>query len=163
MKNRSVLAIAVTIIMIGCGSSGTPSEVFLDFMAALQKKDFEEARNLSSTETIKVVDLIESISKLQVDSTDNAYAQVEVIDERITGDTAYVEFIDPQAGDVSNTAKLVRTNGKWLVHITKQDISAKDRGFDEQEEAGFYEEDDYFDMEEDSLQEVLVDSMTTKP
>lgn len=162
MKNKLQKFSAMLLIAVGCGSSDTPSEVFIDFMDALKNKKFEDARNLSSPETVKVVDLIESITKLQVDSIDNSISPVEVIDERITGDTAYVEFIDPQTGDVSNTAKLVKSNGQWLVHITKQDIAAKDTGFDEQEEDGFYEEDDYFDMEEDSIQEAAIDSLNAK-
>ncbi|MFM7078261.1 MAG: hypothetical protein ACKOYC_00570 [Bacteroidota bacterium] len=159
MKNKSTKLFACILLLAACGTSDTPSEVFLDFMNALQNKKFEDARKLSSAETVKVVDLVESISKLQPDSVSDNYSQVEVIDERINGDTAYVEFIDPQAGDVSNTAKLIKSNGRWLVHITKQDISAKNAGFDEQEEDGFYEEDDYFDMQQDSMQDATVDSM----
>jgi hypothetical protein len=159
MKIKSTHLIAVILLLAACGSSNTPSQVFLDFMDSIQNKKYDDARKLSSTETIKVVDLIESISKLQPDSVSENYSQVEVIDERINGDTAYVEFIDPQSGDVSNTAKLIKSNGRWLVHITKQDIAAKDAGFEEQEEDGFYEEDDYFDMQQDSLQNASTDSL----
>lgn len=75
------------------------------------------------------------------------------------GDTAYVKFVSEDE-DMPTTIKLVKTDGNWLVHITKEDITLKAGVSDEEEEAGFYEEDDYTDISGDSLEQMPLDSST---
>lgn len=125
----------------------------MDFMKALEDKRFDDAREISTPETVKLVNLWESISKLSNDSMPMGGSQIEIIDEKIEGDTATVQFV-VEGNDFPSTIKLVKSNGSWLVHFTKQDAAMKDSGFQEEEEEGFYEDDNYMDLSEDSLMDL---------
>ena len=151
-KSAVILLFAIS----GC-SNENPSDVVVDFIYAVENKHFDDARELSTPDTDKLINLQESIANFSQDSTPFVKSKIEIIEERVMGDTAYVKFVSEEE-DMPTTIKLVKTDGNWLVHITKEDITLKAGASDEEEEAGFYEEDDYTDVAGDSLGQVLVDS-----
>ena len=161
MKNIQIILISIfSLTMSGCFQSN-PSDVVVSFIDAVENKKYDEARSLSTPETAKLINLQESISNFSKDSSAYVDAQLEIIEEQINGDTAYVKFMGRE-DDMPSTIKLVKTNGEWLVHITKEDITMKAGVADEGEEEGFYEEDDYTDVVGDSLDEMIPDSTTVK-
>jgi hypothetical protein len=130
-------------------------------MDAVKNREYDKARELSTPETDKLINLQESISNLSQDSSSFLGDPLEIIEERIDGDTAFVKFID-QDDDMPSTVKLVKTDGKWLVHITKEDFTTKAGFSEEEEEEGFYEEDEYTDVVGDSLDELIPDTTSIK-
>ena len=155
-KLRSKSAILLIILMSGC-SNDNPSDVVVDFIYAVENKHFDDARDLATDDTDKLINLQESIANFSQDSTPFVKSKIEIIEERVMGDTAYVKFVSEEE-DMPTTIKLVKSDGNWLVHITKEDITLKAGASDEEEEAGFYEEDDYTDVTGDSLGQVLDDT-----
>ncbi|MFM7177618.1 MAG: DUF4878 domain-containing protein [Bacteroidota bacterium] len=146
----------LVLVLSGC-SNENPSDVVIDFIYAVENKQFDDARELSTPDTDKLINLQESIANFSQDSTPFVKSKIEIIEERIMGDTAYVKFVSEEE-DMPTTIKLVKTDGSWLVHVTKEDITLKAGASDEQEEAGFYEEDDYTDIVDDSLDQAPADS-----
>ena len=159
MKNSlAKILIVLLCIFSGC-SNDNPSEVVVDFIYAVENKKFDDARQLSTADTDKLINLQESIANFSQDSTPFVKSKIEIIDERIMGDTAYVKFVSEEE-DLPTTIKLIKDDGNWLVHITKEDITLTAGASDEEEEAGFYEEDDYTDVAGDSLGQIATDSST---
>ncbi|MFM2189619.1 MAG: hypothetical protein RL491_5 [Bacteroidota bacterium] len=149
-------AIVLLFIIPGC-SNDNPSDVVVDFIDAVENKRYDDARELCTADTDKLINLQESIANFSQDSTPFVKSKIEIIEERIMGDTAYVKFVSEDE-EMPTTIKLVKTDGNWLVHITKEDITLKAGASDEEEEAGFYEEDDYTDVSSDSLEQMPTDS-----
>jgi hypothetical protein len=94
MKNKLFpILILISVSIIGCFQSN-PSDVVVDFMDAVKNREYDKARELSTPETDKLINLQESISNLSQDSSSFLGDPLEIIEERIDGDTAFVKFID---------------------------------------------------------------------
>ena len=146
--------ICLVVVFASCGSSESPSDVTSKFMNALNERNYEEARKYSTKETTKLIELIESLSKLSDEKPPVQTGSVVIVDERIEGDIAYVTFLEPDSKEASEV-KLKNEDGKWLVNITKEEISAKNAGFQEEDE-GLYEEGEYTDMPDSSMNDSIV-------
>jgi len=157
MKKRLYKSATLLLFIFPGCSNDNPSDVVVDFIYAVENKNFDDARGLSTDDTDKLINLQESIANFSQDSTPFVKSKIEIIEERIMGDTAYVKFVSEDE-DMPTTIKLVKTDGNWLVHISKEDITLKAGASDEEEEAGFYEEDDYTELPGDSLQQMTSDS-----
>lgn len=109
-------------LFIGC-SSNNPEKAASAFLNAFNENDYEEARKYSTAETIKLIDLMENLSNLSEEPEQKG--TFEIVNSKIDGDVAYVTYKegnDPETIDIM----LKKIDGKWLVHITKEDIATKD-------------------------------------
>jgi hypothetical protein len=104
----------------------SPSDVALEFLSAVQNEDYDLARELSTEETGKIINLMESLSEVsEQESTINSSEQPELVSERIEGNIAFVEF--RYAGESeTDVLELRKIDGKWYAHVTKESASDKE-------------------------------------
>lgn len=134
MKIRNLIILLVLTGLFSCNVGNSPKKTAKNFLDAFNEKKFDEARKYSTPETIKLIDLMENLTKM-TESTDSIVAgKIEITSERIEGDSAFVSF--REEGGTEEVLKLMKVDGDWLVHITKQDISAKDTHTDNSGEEG---------------------------
>jgi hypothetical protein len=127
IKNKTWLfLILLTGFLTGaCKSSNSPGKAAEKFLNAFNERKYDEARKYATPETIKLVDLMENLSKMSEAEDSVHHPKIEVVDERIEGDTAFVTFRE-SGSEETEELKLIKTDGKWLVHLTKTDLSAKE-------------------------------------
>ena len=125
VKIQLIPAIIIVLISGACKSGNSPGKAAERFLNAFNERKYDEARKYASTETIKLVDLMENLSQMSEASDSVNHPKIEIVDERVEGDTAFVTFREKGAEE-TDEIKLVKTEGKWLVHITKTELSAKD-------------------------------------
>jgi hypothetical protein len=134
MKIRNIIVLITLAGLFSCNIGNSPKKTAQNFLDAFNEKKFDEARKYSTPETIKLIDLMENLTKM-TESTDSIVAgKIEITSERIEGDSAFVSF--REEGGTEEVLKLLKVDGEWLVHITKQDISAKDTHTDNSGEEG---------------------------
>jgi len=139
----------LVLILAGCGGN-TPSKSASKFLNAFNEKDYEEARKYASPETAKLVDLMESLSKMSTSIDTLQHNKIEVVSEKIDGETATVTFRE-EGSDETEDIKLKKIDGKWMVHITKTEISAKENSvFNTEEEGLMMETQDSLELSADS-------------
>lgn len=141
------------ITLTACNSGNSPKNAASKFLNAFNEKNYEEARKYATPETIKLVDLMENLSKMSASTDSVPHNKIEVTEEKIDGDNATVVFNEEGSTD-SEEVKLKKVDGKWLVHITKADISAKENSVFDTGEEGLMQE-------SDTLEEFEVDSIST--
>ncbi|MDQ3049489.1 MAG: DUF4878 domain-containing protein [Bacteroidota bacterium] len=153
---NTVYALSILVIVAtACNSGNSPKNAASKFLNAFNEKNYEEARKYATPETIKLVDLMENLSKMSTSIDSVPHNKIVVTEEKIDGETATVTFNEVGSTD-SEEVHLKKVDGKWLVHITKADITAKENTvFDTGEEGLMQETDD--------LEEFEVDSISTGP
>ncbi len=121
----SLTTIFIMLFVSSC-MKDSPSVVALDFLQAIEDEDYDRARKLSTEETGKMINLLESLSDISDQSTKGASTgKPEILNERIEGDTAYVEFRHT-GDDATDILELRRVDGRWLAHVTKDSLSEKE-------------------------------------
>ena len=113
------------LLFSSCTSTNSPRPVAEKFLDAYQHRDFAEAKKYSTKETVKLLQVLERISK--EDSTQQALPHnIEVISEEIAGDKATVYF--KEEGDDAEQKLMMRkmkiegeTEKQWRVLLTKED------------------------------------------
>jgi hypothetical protein len=134
MKTRIYIILLSFFFLFSCNMGNSPKKAAQNFLNAFNEKKFDEARKYSTPETIKLIDLMENLTKM-TESTDSIVpGKIEITSERVEGDSAFVSF--REEGGTEEVLKLLKVDGEWLVHITKQDISAKDTHTDNSAEEG---------------------------
>ena len=114
-----------TLLFSSCTNSNSPRPVAEKFLEAYQHHDFAEAKKYSTKETIKLLQVLERISK--EDSTQQALPhKIQMISEEIAGDKATVYF--KEEGDDAEQKLMMRkitvegaTEKQWRVLLTKED------------------------------------------
>jgi len=146
---HSICAV-ILLALVACDAGKSPKKTAQKFLNAFNEKNYEEARKYSTAETIKLIDLMENLSKMASDLDTVKHGKIEVINEIIEGETATVTF--REAGEEGEEElKLKKVDGKWLVHITKADMSTKSNSaFNTNEEGVMMEHDSLFEMSGDS-------------
>ncbi len=147
------MLIMLLITLTACNSGNSPKKAASKFLNAFNEKNYEEARKYATPETIKLVDLMENLSKMSSSIDSVPHSKIVVTDEKIDGDNATVVFNEEGSND-SEEVNLKKVDGKWLVHITKADISAKENSVFDTGEEGLMQE-------SDTLEEFEVDSIST--
>src|SRR6187455_1756837 len=121
--NNHLLSVALVLVtLVGC-TGNSPEKSAEKFLNAFNEKNYNEARKYATPETTKLVDLMENLSKMSASEDSVTHPKIEVIDSKIEGDSAMVTFRE-KGSDETEEIKLKKIDGKWLVHITKTDISA---------------------------------------
>lgn len=152
MKNLipgTLISLAV-MLMVSCSIGNSPKKTAEKFLTSFNQRNYEEARKYATPETIKLVDLMENLTKMAQPADSTLGKKITVMDEKVEGEVAYVTFQE-EGSDQVETLKLKKIDGKWLAHVTKEDVAAKDLGKNEEEEGVM--------METDSLMESPADTM----
>ncbi len=138
----SFLFLLTVLLLHACSMRDSPGDAAGKFLNAFNERDFEKARKYATPETIKLVDLMENLTKLSQGTDSLPKASININGERIEGDIAYVTFTE-SGSDQPQEIQLKKIDGQWLVHITKEDIAAKDMlGSAGEEEEGLWSDQD---------------------
>lgn len=123
-KNIKVLLAVFFTALLSCHGGYSPSAVAESFLKAFEQKKYSEAKKYCSPETVKLVEIAESLSKMSNANLEYAGKKYEVLSQEITGDKAIVKFRETGTTEVEKMG-LKKVNGQWLVSISKEDIMAK--------------------------------------
>ncbi len=121
-----LFAVFVSLFQLSACMSNDPKEVAKSFLIAVEMDNYDEARELSTPQTAKIIDLLESLSHMDNSvKSENQTNDIRIISEKIVNDTAYVVFeSDPKDG--RETLMLIKVEGDWKANVTKEDLSEKD-------------------------------------
>jgi hypothetical protein len=141
------ISLGVVLIFASCTGGNTPKNVAEKFLTAFNERKFDEARKYSTPETGKLVDLMENLTKMAPASDSIKPGKIVILDERREGEEAWVTFKEAESDQVEEI-KLKKVDGEWLVHVTKEDLAAKDMLGDTEDEEGFWTDEDSLQTED---------------
>ncbi|HKR06295.1 MAG TPA: hypothetical protein VJY62_16790 [Bacteroidia bacterium] len=121
-------------LFTSCQNSYSPRSVAEKFLNAFKEKKFDEAKKYCTPETVKLVEIAESLAKLSSARTDFTGKDYEVLSQEIKGETAVVKFKEKGTEEIQ-TMMLKYSGNQWLVSITKEDVMSKqsaEKDFNEQ-------------------------------
>ena len=90
------------LFICSCANINSPRPVAEKFLAAYQQHDFAEAKKYSTKETIKLLQILERISKEDTTQKEMSH-KTEVISEEIAGDKATAVELGISVKTVENT------------------------------------------------------------
>lgn len=126
-----ILILLAVFSLTACMTGKSPSAVASAFLNAFEQKKYDEAKKYCTPETVKLVEVAESLSKIsdaKVDFYDKKYV---VLSQEIKGEKAYVKFEEAgKRGREIQMLVLDKNSGAWLVSISKQDIMSKNADCD---------------------------------
>lgn len=142
MKRSKFTLIQVVLLsfLLACSSSeSSPKAVAEKFVNAIKVQNYEEAKKYSSEETVSLLNMLTGMTNMAgtfaPGVTDSLKKKDDTkfvsVDEKIDGDNATVTYKIEKAGkdttgnNTLNTIKLKKVKGKWLVAMSKTDMSSK--------------------------------------
>ena len=108
-----------------CTNNYSPKAVAQKFLDAFKQKNFSEAKKYCTPETVKLVEIAESLSKLSSAKTDFTGKDYEILSQQIKGETAVVKFKEKGSEEIQ-AMSLKYSGNQWLVSITKEDVMMKE-------------------------------------
>lgn len=111
-------------LLVSCQNSYSPKAVAAKFLNAFKEKKFDEAKQYCTPETVKLVEIAESLAKLSSAKTDFTGKDYEVMSQEVKGETATVKFKEKGTEEIQ-TMILRYSGNQWLVSITKEDVMSK--------------------------------------
>ena len=125
MKHIYVKFFAATIVLlVSCNGSYSPKLAAENFLTAFSQKKFDEAKKYCTPETVKLVEIAESLTKMSSAKTDFTGKEYEVLSQDIRGENAIVNFKE-KGSDKIQKINLKYTGNQWLVSISKEDVMSK--------------------------------------
>jgi hypothetical protein len=110
-----------------------PKSVSLAFYKALAKNDYEGAKRMGTSETIKVISLLENLNDLLSEEEKQAAKEETITQLKLLKKTTCVVSVDEELAACQiccdeegafSTVPLIlkKENNQWLVHITKESL-----------------------------------------
>ena len=124
VANYSVLFLLFNFLLSCSGDS--PKSVAEDYLKAFNRQNYEKAKDYATDDTKKLLDMFISLAALTPDSM-KRNLNFSVVDEKIVGDTAYVNYKTEGSTKVQ-TLTLRKIAGKWKVAATKDTINELEGG-----------------------------------
>jgi hypothetical protein len=124
IKYNVKYAAVLLVVLIACNNSYSPKAVAQNFLNAFKEKKFDEAKKYCTPETVKLVEVAESLTKLSSAKTDFTGNDYEVLSQEVKGETAIVRFKEKGSDDIQ-TMSLRYSGNQWLVSINKEDVMSK--------------------------------------
>ncbi len=122
---RKLTIFIVSLLLVGATAcnKNNPEAVAKQFLNGFYKMEYEKARQVSTEQTVQLVNLMEQFSIQYPDSVkQNAKKKsIEIVEVKEEGDNATVTYIVSDEPGEQQKLKLVKQNGKWLVSHSKQD------------------------------------------
>lgn len=166
MKKILLAAIAAMMMMfVGCKTGGgDPKTVLSQFFTALSKKDMASARNLATTESKSLLDMMEMAMKTDTKETDKFdLTKMQFGEAKIEGDKATVPVKETTSGETLNYT-LKKEGGSWKVAFDKSSMMTM--GMDKMKEQGVNVSDSIGNvldelkhLDNDSLKEKMMEGM----
>ncbi len=130
-KNLFKIATFIAVsILIACAGGEGPKNVAEKFLKETQAENFDGAKKYCTEETGKLLDMMASFAKMgdkdKKEKKDEK--KFTMVDEKIDGDNATVTYKIEGKETGEQSLKMKKVNGKWLVSVSKDDMSKKDGG-----------------------------------
>ena len=120
-----ILFLLPVIIFFSCTNSNKPELIAERFVNLVLEKKYDEAKKLGTENTIKMIDMLENISKLNKDSEVDNDSRPENFQVLIKNDSiAVVSYFQKGA---ENKLDMVYRSGKWYIDMKKEP------GFDDED------------------------------
>lgn len=126
--NRKILNVVLSaflLVVVSCSTGDSPESVAEKFLKEVHKMQFDEAKKYSTQETAKMLEMMSSLM-LMSPGKEIPEKKFTILEEDIKGDVATVKY--QQEGKEAEFIKLVKRDGKWLVSVSKEDITSKNGG-----------------------------------
>lgn len=124
MKKSLLIVLVVLIALTFFGCAPKPDKVAKDFLTAMQNNDVTAMKANATDESAKA---IEFIGMMQAEK--KLVKSFKIVSSSVTGDSATVVYNlvtnsekDEATEDKQETMKLIKKDGKWKVHIAKDDM-----------------------------------------
>ncbi|HEC29516.1 MAG TPA: DUF4878 domain-containing protein [Gammaproteobacteria bacterium] len=115
-----VLILFIFTGLVAACSPASPGEVAKKFMTHLSKAEFNEARQYASEQTGQLIEMMGKMgAPMGAKMKKNENYSFILLNEKIEGDKATVEFRNKEGGQVQ-TMHLIEEKGKWKVHEEKK-------------------------------------------
>lgn len=123
MKTSFLFSLAATLLLAACGGGNmTPTQVAEKYLTHLNKMEFKEAKAYGTEKTAGMLDLLAGMAAMMPKNENTGF---KITGETIDGDKATVTYRNDGA-DADETLTLVKTDGKWLVDMAKEDNMGAD-------------------------------------
>lgn len=128
-----IAVIAVCTVLLSC-SSNSPKVAAEKFLTSIYQLDYNGAKSVSTDDTKKMLDMYEQFTLNLPDSMKQQFKKIKidvksVKEEKDNATVTYTTTDFPK----EQTLHLVKQNGKWLAHWTKEDTKTDqmDQGTDQ--------------------------------
>lgn len=121
MMKKFLLFVLVSVLFVSCGDN--PEKVAEKFLVELNNENFEEAKKYADEKTIKIVDVIKSVSAIdKTESSKKAKKPViEILRHEIDkSDKNKAKVFYTEDKGEEKTLDLVKIDGKWKVSLDKE-------------------------------------------
>ncbi len=114
-------AVILALTMVSCNSN-SPKSTAEKFLNSFYHMEYKQAKEVSTEDTKKMLDMIEQFSAMMPDSNKQSAKKIkiELGEVKETGDSAVVMYTTSE-NKQPQKINLVKQNGKWLVQWSKQD------------------------------------------
>lgn len=121
MKKILSFVALIAVFAVSC-SSNSPKAAAEKFLNSFFHMEYKEAKEVSTEETKKVLDMIEQFSTMMPDSSKQSAKKIkiEIKDVKEEGDKATVTYTTSESTQEQKLT-MVKQNGKWLANYSKQD------------------------------------------
>ncbi len=164
MKNiiNLLLLLVVSAFVFSCGGgANTPEKVADSFLNAVNNKDFEKAKELSTPESHQMIDLISSFAK-NVEETEEVEKVIKIGKCTVEGETATCDYCCDSEGK-ETSIKLKMIDGNWKADLSKEALFGDENPFENVDLNGAAEgeegvEEEVLETEETATEEVETES-----
>jgi hypothetical protein len=115
------LLVIIFFFIFAC-SDNNPKPVAKNFLTALNHLDFKKAKEYSTEETGKLLDMMSGFARMIPDSSKEREKKFEITGEIIDGDKATVSYKEEGRED-EQSIPLVKVNGQWKVAMSKDNMN----------------------------------------
>lgn len=140
MKNKHyVLLLLCMSSFLFCNKEKSPTSAAEKFLHEVNKMNYNEAKKYCTEETAKMLDMMANLSKSTPDSIKNKKRpDIIITHTEIYGDTLAIVKYKQENSEEESFLNLRKTDNKWKVSITKNDITSKQPiNTDAEEESSF--------------------------
>lgn len=119
------------LIIVSCSKDDAPRIVAEKFLNAMQTKNFAEASQFGTKETVKLLKQLERIEKLNVTDLVDKPGKIHIVSEDIQGSSAIVYFTE-EGNELQQKITLKRvpievgsSKTEWKVDLKKEEMPIK--------------------------------------
>lgn len=122
-----IVAIVIAIMLAGCGKK--PEATAKAFLQAIEKRDFEAAKQFTTKDSQELLNLAKSFmdSMSEEQKEDMKDYKFKIVESKMDGETAIVTYQEIDAKDprINKTKemRLVKEDGNWKVKLDKNSAS----------------------------------------
>lgn len=122
-----LLMAAVAAVVVSCGGKSTPEDTVKNFFKALQNDDYDGASSYADASTKEVLKTLKGMHEMQQMGGKKSEKKGDIKDVKCTTtETSGTCDVCCNAAGNPSKVKLVNEGGKWLVSMTKEELTNKE-------------------------------------